>query len=205
MLINPETGAINNFLWVTAQEGIKIILDGISDSQKEINPDYEFEVFINKFKPKIEDITKFAMVNIRFGTITTKDETNFGFTQEVPFLIDCYVRGQNEPDPDNYGSLIPADEAAVARLNYLVAMVHYGITALNNFYINLNSGDIIPGKIGIVFNPVEDAEDSATPYAPAQVSFTCDFPYEFADLSNLPELEAVKSDLTIWAAQIFMT
>lgn len=205
MLIDPETGAIENFLWVDAQEGIRIVLQGISDSQKAYNPDYEFDVYKNLYRPKIEDITKFAMVNIRIGNVTTEDETNFDATDIVPFLIDCYVRGENENDPDNPGSLVPADEVAVERLYYLVAMVRYGITALANFYLGLSSGEITPEKIQIAFNPVEDAEDSATPYAPAQVTFNCRFPYEHADLSGLPELEAVKADLTIWASQIFMS
>lgn len=204
MLIDPETGAIEHFLWVQAQEGIRIALQGISDSQKAYNPDYEFDVHKNMYRPKIEDVTKFGMVNIRIGNITTEDDTNFDATDIVPFLIDCYVRGQNENDPDNPGSFVPADEAAVERLHYLVAMVRYGITALVNFYLGLNSGEIIPMKIGIVNNPVEDAEDSATPYAPAQVTLTCKFPYEHADLTGLPELEAVKADLTTWASQIFM-
>lgn len=205
MLIDPETGAIENFLWVQAQEGIRIVLQGISDSQKDYNSDYEFTVHKNMYRPKIEDVTKFGMVNIRIGNITTEDDTNFDATDIVPFLIDCYVRGENENDPDNPGSLVPADEVAVERLYYLVAMVRYGITMLENFYQSLSSGEIMSGKIGIAFNPVEDAEDSATPYAPAQVTFTCRFPYNYTDLSGLPELEAVKADLTKWASQIFMT
>lgn len=204
MLIDPENGAISNFLWVEAQEGIKIILEGISDIQKAINPDYEFQVHKNLYRPSIEQIENTALVNIRIGNVATKIETNFDETDVVTFFIDCYVRGRNEDDPDNFGSLVPADEAAVERLNYLVAMVRYGITALSNFYLGLNSGEIIPGKIGIVFNPVEDAADSATPYAPAQITFTCEFPYERADLTNLPELEAVKATLSNWASQIFM-
>jgi hypothetical protein len=204
MLIDPESGAIENFLWIQAQEGIKIALEGISNIQKAINPDYEFQVHKNLYRPHIEQIENTAMVNIRIGSVATKNETAYDATHTVTYFIDCYVRGRNEDDPDNPGSLVPADEAAVERLNYLVAMVHYGITALANFYFGLNSGEIIPGKIGIVFNPVEDAEDSATPYAPAQITFTCEFPYENADLTGLPELEAVKADLTSWASQIFM-
>lgn len=204
MLIDPETGAIEHFLWVQAQEGIRIILQAISDAQVAINSNYQFDVYKNKYSPKIEDISNFMMVNIRIGNITTEDETDFEDTDIVPFVIDCYVRGQDENDPDNPGSLVPADEAAVERLYHLVAMVRYAITALDNFYLSLSSGQIVPGNIQIAFNPVEDAEDSATPYAPAQVTYTCRFPYEHADLTGLPELEAVKADLTTWASHIFM-
>ena len=121
----------------------------------------------------------------------------------IAFFLDCYVRGQNEDDLDGIVSLVPADEVAVERLHYLVAMVYNGITSLANFYQGLGSGEIIPGKIGVIFNPVENAGESAEPYAPAQITFECDFPYECQDLISLPEFESAKLDLGIWATQVF--
>lgn len=204
-VVNPETGAINNFLWVDAQEGSRIILQGISDAQSAINPDYAFQVVKNMYRPSIEQIENVSLVNIRIGQVVNKDESNYDMTQTVTYFFDCYVRGKNEDDPDNPGSLVPADEVAVDRLHYLVAMVYYGVTALRNYYVGLSSGQIVPGKLGIVFNPVEDPDDSFTPYAPAQITFTCDFPYEVQDLTDLPALTAVKATLDAWAVQIFNT
>jgi hypothetical protein len=202
-VINTETGAIEEFLWIKAQDGIKIILESVSGSQSAINSDYAFQVHSNLYRPSIESIENVAMVNIRIGKVDNIDETYASMTQQVTYYIDCYVRGQNEGDPDNPVSLVPADEAAVQRLHYLVAMVYSGITNLANYYFGLNSGEIVPGKIGIVFNPVEDVEDSATPYAPAQITFTCDFPYDVQDLTGLPEWESTYVKLSSWAAQIF--
>jgi len=202
-IINPPIGAIQDFLWVDAQEGIKAILDAISTAQEVFDENYAFKNYTNLYRPSIEQIENIAMTNIRIANVTTVDEDNFNATHRVTYNVDCYIRGNNEDDPDNPGSLVPADEVAVQRLHYLVAMVYYGITDLANFYKNLGSGKIIPGKIGIVFNPVEDSENSYEPYAPAQITFECDFPYTYKDLENLPDLEAVKITLQNWAAQIF--
>lgn len=201
-VIKPETGAIPNFLWVEAQEGIQTLLEGVSTAQALLNPDYAFKVYSNLYRPSIENIENTSMVNIRIGQVQSKDETNFEMTQTVTYFIDCYVRGMNEDDPDNVGSLVPADEVAVQRLHYLASMVFFGMTNLANFYMGLNSGEIVPGKIGVIFNAVEDAADSATPYAPAQITFTCDFPYVAQDLINLPEYESTLIDLNTWAARI---
>ena len=203
-VVNPETGAISNFLWVEAQEGIQTILKAISTAQSAINTDYAFTVFSNKYCPVIEDMSETgAMVNIRIGKVDTKDVTSFSATHEVTYFIDCYVRGKNEDSPVDGDPMIPADEVAVQRLYYLVAMAHNGITSLKNFYKGLHVGEIVPGEIGIVFNPVKDAENSAEPYAPAQITFVCKFPYDAEDLKNLPEYEATLTDLGAWAAQIF--
>ena len=204
-VVNPETGAIEEFLWVEAQDGIKLLLEGVSDAQELINPDYAFKVYKNLYRPSIEQIENISMVNIRIGQVQSKDETNFSMTHTVTYFLDCYVRGQNEADPEAPTTLVPADEVAVERLHYLAAMVYFGVTNLANYYMGLSSGEIVPGKIGIIFNPVEDAENSSEPYAPAQITFTCDFPYDCQDLQNLPSFEAVKVDFTKWAAQIFKT
>ena len=202
-VVNPETGAISNFLWVAAQEGSKTILEAVSSAQAAINPDYAFIVESNLYRPTIENMQDTALVNIRIGQVTSKDETNFDMTQTVTFYYDCYVLGRNEDNPDSPGSLVPADEVAVQRLHYLCAMVFEAITNLANFYSGLGSGQIVPGKVGIVFNPVEDPENSATPYAPAQITFTCDFPYEARDLRDLPEYKATFINLGSWASRIF--
>lgn len=203
-IIDPEIGAIANFLWVEAQEGIKTILEAISTAQTAINPDYAFTTHLNKYSPQIEDMDDTgAMVNIRVGDVKSEDVTNFSATHKVTYYIDCYVRGKNEDDPDPENPMVPADEVAVQRLHYLAAMVYSGMTNLKDFYKSLKQGQIVPGDVNIVFNPVKDVENSAEPYAPAQITFTCKFPYESEDLSDLPEYKATFTDLGSWAAQIF--
>ena len=204
-IITPETGAISAFLWVAAQEGMKTILETVSEEQATINPDYAFTVYLNKYNPVIEDMSETgAMVNVRIGRVESIDSTNFGATHKVTFLFDCYVRGKNEESPVDGDPLVPADEVAVQRLHYLISMVYSGMTNLKNFYKGLSSGKIIPGEIGVVFNPVKDPEETFEPYAPAQVTFTCKFPYEAIDLQNLPEYKATFVDLNSWAARIFI-
>lgn len=205
-VITPETGAISNFLWVEAQKGMKDILIATSDAQKLINPDYAFTVYSNKYQPVIEDMAETgAMVNIRIGRVESIDSSNFGCTHKVTYFFDCYVRGKNEIDPESQtDALIPADEVAVERLHYLVAMVNNAVLNLANFYKGMSvKGLIVPGDVGIVFNPVKDVENTAEPYAPAQVTFVCKFPYEAEDLKNLPAYEATFIDLGTWAANIF--
>jgi hypothetical protein len=203
-IINPETGAIDNFLWTEAQEGIKLILEEVSTAQALINPDYAFIVYLNKYRPIIEDFTNNrAMVNVRIGPVASENATNFDATHKVTFYLDCYVRGENEDDPDNAGELVPTDEVAVQRLHYLVAMVYSGMTNLKNIYFKLSQGKIVPGEIGVVFNPIPSVENSAETYAPAQVTFTAKFPYECQDLTGLPAFESAFTNLGTWAARIF--
>lgn len=202
-LITPEVGAISRYLWDVAQENIKDLLQAVSDAQAILNPDYKFFVEQDVFRPRIEFITQNNhLVNIYTGTVgSDANETNFDKTHVVTYNIDCYVQGKNEDDPDNPGSLIPADEVSVARLKYLCAMVEYGLTKLANFYQGLNSGEIMPDKIDLTFNPVDDSAESATPYAPARFQFICKFPYTPQDLENLPLIDETFADLTIWGSK----
>jgi hypothetical protein len=201
-IINPETGAIPRYLWDTAQEGIKIQLQAVSTSQAAINSDYAFTVEQDLYRPSIEDATiNNHLVNIYIAQVTSDgNDTNFLKNHIVVYNIDCYVQGKYETDPDT-SALVPADEVAVARLKYLCAMVEFGLTKLANFYKGLGSGNIMPDKIDLIFDPVVDAAESATPYAPARFTFTCKFPYTPQDLENLPDLDRAKADLTNWATE----
>lgn len=201
-IINPEVGAIDNYLWVTAQEGIKTTLEAVRDAQKLINPDYDFQVETNLYRPTIESIEDTALVNILIGPVNSDGaQTDFSKNHVVTYNIDCYVRGRNEDNPDNPGSLVPADEVAVQRLQYLCAMVEYGLTELAGFYKSLNSGEIMPDKISLNFNPVDDAAESATPYAPARFEFICIFPYTPQDLTGLPSLSESLTTVGEWASK----
>lgn len=201
-IINPESGAIPKYLWDTAQENIKEILEDISTAQALLNSDYAFTVTSDKYSPTIEElVSNNHLVNIYVTTVSSDGhETNFSKNHIVTYNIDCYVQGFNEDDPDT-SVLVPADEVAVARLKYQCAMVEYGLTNLANFYMDLRSGEIIPDKINLVFGTVEDASDSFTPYAPARFTFVCKFPYNPQDLEDLPDLSAFKTDLTNWASE----
>ena len=77
-------------------------------------------------------------------------------------------------------------------------MVYYGLTKLTEYYKSLNSGEIMPKGLNIVFNAVEDVEDSFTPYAPAQVQYEIWYPYEYKDFENLPSLEKVTTTFKNW-------
>lgn len=206
-LITPEVGAIPRYLWDVAQENIKGLLEVVSIAQTILNPDYAFVVEQDVFRPTIEDITQNNhLVNILVAQVVSDgNETNFDKTHVVTYNIDCYVQGKNEDDSDNPGSLIPADEVAVARLKYLCAMVEFGLTNLANFYQGLESGEIMPDKIDLTFNPVDDAEDGSTPYAPARFQFVCKFPYTPQDLENLPDLSQVLVDLNVWGSSKIYT
>jgi hypothetical protein len=205
-IINPETGAIANYKWVTAQEGIKTYLEAVSTAQAIKNPAYAFKVEKNLYRPTIESIYNVSLVNILIASVTSDgNETNFSKNHIVTFHIDCYVRGQNEDNPDAPGTLVPADEVAVERLHYLCAMVEYGLTNLANFYQSLNSGEIMPDKISLIFNPVDDPANNADVYAPARFQFVCKFPYVPQDLQNLPSLAKAFVDLGPFVAKILDT
>lgn len=201
-IINPESGAIPRYLWDTAQDNMKSILEDVSTAQAAINADYAFTVINDKYSPTIEElVADNHLVNIYVAQVVSDGhETNFSKNHIVTYNIDCYVQGFNEDDPET-SILVPADEVAVARLKYQCAMVEYGLTKLSNFYMGLNSGEIIPDKIDLIFGTVEDASDSFTPYAPARFKFICKFPYDPQDLENLPDLSAFKVDLTNWASE----
>lgn len=202
-IIKPETGAIANYLWVQAQEGIALSIQAVQDAQVLINPDYAFDVHQNLYRPTIEHLTG-AFVNIHIQSVRSADgETNFNKTHIVTYNIDCYVLGKNEDDPDELRDLVPADEAAVQRLHYLCAMVEFALTKLANFYHSMGSGQIIPDKIDLNFNPVVDATESATPYAPARFQFVCKFPYNAQDLTGLPDLDQAFIDIGTWASSVF--
>lgn len=201
-IINPETGAIPSFYWVSAQEDMTTTLKAISDAQKLINPKYAFQVEENLYRPTIETIENVCLVNNRIERMDPFDVSLYDETQKVIHVFDCYVRGKNE---SHSGSLVPADEVAVQRLHYLVAMVYYALTQLSKYYHGLGSDKISPKGLNVVFNPVEDVENSFEPYAPAQVQFECWYPYGYQDLENLPSLESVKIDLGSWAARIKTT
>lgn len=202
-LITPEVGAVPKYLWDTAQENIKGLLQAVSDAQAILNSDYEFFVEMDVFRPRIETITENNhLVNIYVGTvISDANETNFDKTHVVTYNIDCYVQGKNEDDPSNPGTLIPADEVAVARLKYLCAMVEFGLTKLATFYKGLQEGEIIADKIDLTFNPVDNSAESKTPYAPARFEFVCKFPYTPQDLENLPLIDETFADLSTWGSK----
>ena len=202
-IINPEAGAIANYKWVEAQEGIATALEAVSTAQAVINSLYYFQVEKNLYRPTIESIYNVSLINILIASVTSDgNETNFSKNHIVTYHIDCYVRGKNEDDPDNPGSLVPADEVAVERLHYLCAMVEYGLTNLANFYQSLNSGEIMPDKINLIFNPIDDSSNAAEPYAPARFEFVCKFPYVPQDLQNLPDLKKAFVDMQEFIGKI---
>lgn len=205
-LINPEAEAIDRYLWDYAQESIQALLQVISTGQTAINPAYKFVVVKNQYRPSIESLTENNhLVNIIIGQVISDGlESNFNKNHVVTYNIDCFVQGFNE---DDAGNLVPADEAAVDRLTYLCAMVEFGLTKLANYYLDDSrfTNKIVPEKLDLTFNPVDDASDSATPYAPARFSYVVKFPYEPQDLENLPLLEATKLTFQNFASQIFNT
>ena len=190
-IINPEVNAIPNYLWVKYQEGIYTALKATSTAQAAINSEYQFNVHKNLYRPKLATLIK-QFVNVIIADVTAEDtQNNFDKTHIVTFNIDCYVRGENEGDPGDPNVLVPADEVAVERLHYLLAMAEFTITALPNYYMGLSSGQVVPDKITTTFNPVDDAEEAQTPYAPARVQMTAKFDYTMKDL-ELPALQAIK-------------
>lgn len=198
LIIDPERGAIPNYIWVAVQENMVKSLKVVSKDQGSINEDYAFVVQKNKMLPSTEDFEKnnYFVNSLIASAIPDNKSTNFDENQDVIFHFDLYVRGENEDDGVN--PLVPADDAAVQRLQYLAAMVQATITNLKNFYQGLSSGQIAPGRVSVVFNPVDDPEDSSTPYAPARVIFPCKFPYRAVDLNGLPALEAVRIAFQNW-------
>ena len=201
-LINPEVGAIPLYLWDTAQENIVSILQEISDNQAAINPLYKFLVDQDLSSPQIESVLENNhLANVTIGAVTSRDDTNFDKTHIVTYIIECYAQGFNEPDPDNEGEYLPADKDAKARLKYLCAMVEYGLTQLKKYYLDLAEGEMAPDKITLEFNLVEDAAQSATPYAPATFQFVCLFPYSGKDFEGLPELRESFLDVQNWASE----
>jgi len=200
-VVNPESTAIQAYLWVIFQKGIKAALQAVSDAQKAINPAYEFRVETNLYRPTIEQIEKTALANILIAEVESDQSTDFSKNHKVTYNIDCYVRGRNEDDPESPGSLVPADEVAVERLQYLCAQVEFGLTKLENYYMGLDSGDVKPNDLTLTFNPVEDATEAATPYAPARFVLECMFPYVPQDLENLPPIEETFISLAEWASR----
>jgi hypothetical protein len=208
-IIKPEAGAIPRYLFDEAQESIEILLQVVSDAQAVINPAYGFAVEKNLFRPKIEDLTKTNhLANIIIGSVVSDDaQSNFNKNHIVTYHIDCYSQGKNTDDLDDPQLLVPADQSAVSRLLYLCAMVEYGLTSLSNFYLGNDAlkNNVIPDKIDLEFNPVDDSRESGTPYAPARFKYVCKFPYEMQDLENLPNLTDAFADVQTWATQILYT
>ncbi len=200
-VVNPESNAIQQYIWVIFQQGIKSALQAISDAQEIINPSYRFRVATNLYRPTIEEIERMAFVNILIDNIQGGHVTDFSKNHVVTYNIDCYVRGQNDLDVDDGVSLIPADEVAVERLHYLCAQVEYGLTKLDSYYMGLSGGDVKPGNMSLTFNPVEDASETATPYAPARFTLECMFPYTPQDLENLPSIETTFISMEQWASR----
>jgi hypothetical protein len=192
-IVNPPANAIQNYLWVKAQEGIVALLKDVASQQAIIDPLYNFSVLYNQYRPSIENLSDGAFVNVLIGDVVPSNDTNSSKNHIVKYFIDCYYLGENEESDDDPRPLVPADETASQRLQYLCAMVESGLTALSNYYYSLNSGEIMPMSIDLNFNEVIDAKDSYTPYAPARFIYSCMFPYEPKSLENLPTLERLKT------------
>ena len=154
-LINPEANAIDRYLWDYALESMVALLKVISTGQAAINPDYEFFVVKNKYRPSIESLTENNhLVNIFVGQVASDNlQGDFSYNHLVTYNVDCYVQGFNE---DDAGNLIPADEAAVDRLTYLCAMVEFGLKKLANYYLDDSRfiDKIHPETLDLTFNPV---------------------------------------------------
>lgn len=204
-LINPEPGAIPKFLWDVAQEDIISVLEEIRDNQAAINPDYSFEVKHDLYLPTIEDLASSNnFVNVYISTVFPEKDSFFESNQIVRYHIDNYVQGSNELDPGDPNILIPPDQAAVERLKYQVAMCYFAMKKLQNYYLKnetIFENKIDPGSLRITLNPVENAEDGATPYAPARITFDCSFPYFAQDLEDLPDLESVLMNLPTFSVR----
>lgn len=179
--VQPETTAIQLYDWIIYQRGLKIALDAVSDAQAAINPAYRFRVEKNMYAPAIQDIQNQALVNILIDGYDPENYTASTTNHSVTFFIDCYVLGRNENSVDNPGSLLPADQVAVERLQYLCAQVEYGIRNMSNYYMSLDPGNIRQHNLGLKFTNPQDVEDAAEPYAPARFTLTCTFGYNCHD------------------------
>lgn len=205
-LINPPVGAIPKYLWDSAQENIVAILQVVSDTQAALEPTYAFKPDMDLAEPQIEDVlideeAANNIVNVTIGQVIPEDQSRYDKIHVVTYNVDCYTQGFNEEDPENPGTYLPPDKAAMARLKYLCAMVEYGLTQLKVFYLGLDANSMYPDTITLDFNPLEDASNSSTPYGAARFSFVCKFPYEYKDFEGLPELREFKLELEKWAAE----
>ena len=203
--VQPEAQAIALYKWVTFQQGLKTALEAVSTAQTAINPAYQFRVETNLYRPNIQDIQNQALVNILIDGYDPENSTNSNLNHNVTFYFDCYVLGQNENDVENPGSLLPADQAAVERLQYLCAQVEYGLRNLNNYYMDSSLlNEVRRGVLGLKFSSVEDAMESNTPYAPARFTLKTTFSYSPKDHD---EVDLTKIFVTAgeWASQFDYT
>ena len=191
--ITPESGAIALYDWIEYQQGIKTALEAVNTAQSAINSAYAFRVETNLYHPTIASIQNQALVNILIEGYDADKYTSAMANHMVTFHIDCYVLGRNENSVENPGSLLPADQVAVERLQYLCAQVEYGLRNMANYDMGLDPYKVQPKKLGLKFQEPQDVDESAEPYAPARFTFTCEFGYDSADSQD--------TDLT----QIFVT
>jgi len=194
--IDPsEPGAIPNYLWVKAQDGIRATLQEVSDNQSALNSSYKFEVKTNLWRPVLEDDDNAKLANILIGRVREENKTARLKNHVVEYYVDCHVRSADE-------SGIPADERAVEWLQYLTAMVEFGLSWLERYYKSLGSGQIAPRSLTLEYDVVDGADEATQVYAPARFIYTCAFPYSAQDFVNLPDLEKTRVTLDNFATEI---
>ena len=186
LIINPPSTAIPVYPWMIFQDYFLGVLETVRASQVAEDASFDFTITKNRLDPIISGANQKPVVNCLIGKREDKSFTRISKVAHITFLFEFL-----ESAFDEAGNL--ADEIVVEKLQYLSAMVEFGVTALyNNLPTALNGLADPVGTSVTIANPDESRKTEHLILF-GNVGLEVKFQMDYADYQNLPALTDIKT------------
>jgi hypothetical protein len=190
LIIKPPDGAVPVYPWMLVQDFYKGVLEKVAVAQKAFEPDYGFEVFKNRIRPRITETGLTQLVNIMIGERKDTAATRHDKDVEISFDFELHVNASDE-DNDQAGEIV------VERAHYFAAVIEDAVTSLFNDPFFSPDAEAIPGVdvrgVEVTFADIEDVRKAEEIFMFGIVRLNVIFSKSNNDwdLKNLETLRAV--------------
>ena len=173
--------------WVLFKTNVVAILKVIAAEEKIVDPERDFIVNKDRYRPWIEAEQTLPLVNVMIqgmGQDSGRSSARTCSLDDIVVNFDMYVIGKA-------GEVLPVDEEAAQRLDLLVAQVREGLTRLDLIDFGFPIGTIDRSQNLTLTYYDQENEQATGQYAPARWSMNVQFPFEpqdkkeYVDLSEL--------------------
>jgi hypothetical protein len=185
--------------WVQFKTNAVAILQVIAAEEKIVDPERDFIVNKDRYRPWIEAEQTKPLVNVMIQGMIQDSARSSARTcslDDVVVNFDMYVIGKA-------GEVLPVDEEAAQRLDLLVAQVREGLTRLDLIDFGFPIGTIDRSQNLTLTYYSQENEQATGQYAPARLSMNVQFPFEPQDKTEYLDLTELNVDVSDDLAELY--
>ncbi len=185
--------------YAVVRENIKDLIQEVATAEAAVASWRGFTVCKDRTRPWLEKEQKAVKALVNIITDSKEAIGNARYKKdEVTFFIDLYAFGRaKNVTVEGVTSLLPADEAAAARLDLLVEQVEFALTRMKNHDLGITAGMISRNISSTLQFWSQEAEDSTGQYAPARFTIRVNLAYTVADDGTTAAISKLTTTTTL--------